>query len=379
MKENPKIKALIEKYPWAIVSIISILIYAQTFFFGWVMLDDHGMIEEILKLYPGFSSLPNVFAHEYASFYRPMQILTWALESFIGGNNPYIYHLVNVILHAGVSVSILYLFRRLDYKNSIPFIIALLFSVHPLFTHAVAWIPSRGDLLLTLFGILSFIYFLKYKESTRKMYLLLQSIFLLLALFSKETAAFIPLIILIFALINKEKIFQVKYLFLYISWLFCIGIWYYLRSNAVSGEIPSEVFGIKPLLLNIQIIPELVAKFFLPFNLSTLPGFSMLSTIIGLAWLIAIITTLFVKDTFRKRIMVFGIIWFLLFLLPALLFRLPHADVYYDYFEHRSYFASIGLFIFVAEIISTINKSKSKRILSYFLERPSYSYLSSQA
>jgi len=356
---------LMEKYVWIIVPIASIIVYAQSFFFGWVMLDDHGMIEEIVKLYPGLSSLPNVFAHEYASFYRPMQILTWALESFIGGNNPFIYHFVSVMLHAGVSLTVFYLFKRLEYKNSIPLIIALLFSVHPLFTHAVAWIPSRGDLLLTLFGILAFINYLRYKEANEMKYLILQTIFLLLALFSKETAAFIPLIILIYAFLNKKNVFNINYIYLYISWFVCIGIWYFMRSNAVSGDIPSEVFGIKPLLLNIQIIPELVGKFFLPVNLSTLPGFSLLSTVIGLVFMIGIIAILFIKGEFQRSNIILGLIWLLLFLLPALLFRLPHADVYYDYFEHRIYFASIGLFIFVAELIKQINKAKNKKVISY--------------
>jgi len=359
-----QIKKIIDKYPYILILLFSILAYAQTFLFGWVMLDDYGMIEEIVNLYPGLSSLPNCFTHEYASFYRPMQILTWALESFIGGTNPFIYHFINVIMHGLVSVTVYYMFKKLAYKHSTSLLIALLFSVHPLFTHAVAWIPSRGDLLLTLFGLLAFINFLKYKETCKISHLIIQTLFLLLALFSKETAAFIPIIMIIFTLINKEKLFKVHYIQLYISWFFSIGLWYIIRSNVVSGEIPSEVFGIAPLLSNLQIIPELIAKFFVPMNLSTLPGFSMVNTIIGLVFFTSLIVAVIAGFRLRRSYISFGLFWFLLFLLPALLFRLPHADIYYDYFEHRSYFASIGLFVFIAEVIRRFNKQEIKRVLN---------------
>jgi tetratricopeptide (TPR) repeat protein len=208
---------------------------------------------------------------------------------------------------------------------------------------------------------------LKYRESQQMKYLLLQAVFLLLALFSKETAAFIPLIMIIYALISKDKIFNIRYIYFMISWLFCIGLWYFVRSYTVEGDIPSEVFGLGPLVSNLRIIPELIAKFFLPINLSTLPGFSTLSTVIGLVFIVVLIISLFSLSNLRKMPIYFGIIWFLLFLLPALLFRLPHADIYYDYFEHRSYFASIGLFIFIAEIIranQNIENNKWFRISS---------------
>ncbi len=365
MMNKEKILDLVNRFPYAIISIMAFITYAQTLAFGWVMLDDKGMIEEIVKLYPGLSSLPNAFIHEYASFFRPMQILIWALESFIGENSPFIYHLVNVILHSLVSVIVYYLFIKLSYSSRISLIIALIFSVHPLFTHAVAWIPSRGDLLLSLFGLLSYLYFLKYKDNNKIKLLLMHSLLFILALFSKETAAILPLIMLIYLIISKEKIFSPQYINLYIIWLFSIGLWYFVRSFSVSGDIPSEVFGIGPLLSNISIIPELAWKLFLPINLSTLPGFSLLGTIAGSVVLLGLIILPFTNRVLRKNSMYFGILWFLLFLLPALLFRLPHADIYYDYFEHRSYFASIGLLIYLAELLSVYKDRISKKVLNY--------------
>jgi len=84
--------------------------------------------------------------------------------------------------------------------------------VHLLFTVAIAWVPGRGDLLAGLFctiSFLSFIYYIYYHSSGNKWFFLYHSAAFLLALFSKETSVFLPVVLIFyywFVLKNKYNI-----------------------------------------------------------------------------------------------------------------------------------------------------------------------------
>ena len=47
------------------------------------------------------------------------------------------------------------------FAGQLSLLLALLFALHPMFVPMVAWIPTRGDLLLTIVVIISFILFIK--------------------------------------------------------------------------------------------------------------------------------------------------------------------------------------------------------------------------
>lgn len=348
------------KYPVLIIASFAVLAFLQSITFGWVMLDDKGMIEEVIKVYQDPASLIGVFTHEYARFFRPLQILSFTLESYIAGENPAIYHIVNLILHSFVSVLVFKVLLRFSIEKRISLILSIVFAVHPVFSHAVAWIPSRGDLLLTFFTLLSFLYFQKISEECNIKHLLLHNLFFLLALFSKESAVILPILIFIFVLIKERRITKIL-LYLLPGWIISMAIWYFIRSLSVPAALETEVFGFVPMIGNIQMVPELIGKFIIPFGLSTLPGFSTENTILGILVLLALIVLSLIGNNQNIKYIVFGMLWYILFLVPALLFRLPHADVYFDYFEHRIYLSSIGLIIIIAYLVSKfINESNRK-------------------
>ena len=64
----------------------------------------------------------------------------------------------------GFAVPLRMRFLSLRFSRRV-FFISLLFSVHPLFTDAIAWIPGRGDLLSGLFCLASFLSFIYYNNS----------------------------------------------------------------------------------------------------------------------------------------------------------------------------------------------------------------------
>lgn len=74
------------------------------------------------------------------------------------------YHFINVLLHSIVAALVSTLSGKLSHKNSIAWLAGLLFAVHPIHTESVAGVVGRADILATLFGLLSFINYLIYKE-----------------------------------------------------------------------------------------------------------------------------------------------------------------------------------------------------------------------
>jgi hypothetical protein len=110
-----------------------------------------------------FHSLANVwqvFNHTYwlpeygASLYRPLTLLMFSLEWAVGHGSPLPFHVVNIVLYAGVCVAVLGLARQVfDERTAI--IGTAIFAVHPLHVEAVANIVGQGELFAALFVVVS--------------------------------------------------------------------------------------------------------------------------------------------------------------------------------------------------------------------------------
>nr|XP_040136780.1 protein O-mannosyl-transferase TMTC1 isoform X5 [Ictidomys tridecemlineatus] len=90
--------------------------------------------------------------------YRPLCVLTFKLNIFLTGMNPFYFHAVNVILHCLVTLVLMYTCDKTVFKNrGLAFVTALLFAVHPVHTEAVAGIVGRADVLACLLFLLAFL------------------------------------------------------------------------------------------------------------------------------------------------------------------------------------------------------------------------------
>ncbi|XP_007446368.1 PREDICTED: transmembrane and TPR repeat-containing protein 1 isoform X2 [Lipotes vexillifer] len=90
--------------------------------------------------------------------YRPLCVLTFKLNIFLTGMNPFYFHAVNIILHCLVTLVLMYTCDKTVFKNrGLAFVTALLFAVHPVHTEAVAGIVGRADVLACLLFLLAFL------------------------------------------------------------------------------------------------------------------------------------------------------------------------------------------------------------------------------
>lgn len=154
--------------------------------------------------------------------YRPLSLATFALEVEYAGKeikdasgkvvhkgNPFVSHLVNIILYLCTVLLLFFILKRLFPQDkdrpwylSLAFIVSMLFMAHPIHTEAVANIKGRDE-IMTLLGSLSALWFtIKYLDTKKAYHLAISAVSLFLGLLSKENAitflAVIPLTVYYF-------------------------------------------------------------------------------------------------------------------------------------------------------------------------------------
>lgn len=82
---------------------------------------------------------------EKLGLYRPLTVLFFAVQWVVSGGEPWLFHLMSVLMHAGVSVLVWALLRHFGSPIA-AFAGALLFALHPLHTEAVANIVGQAEL-----------------------------------------------------------------------------------------------------------------------------------------------------------------------------------------------------------------------------------------
>jgi tetratricopeptide (TPR) repeat protein len=148
--------------------------------------------------------------------YRPLSLMTFAIEVEFFGLDPHPSHFVNVLLYVLTCCVTLLLLRYFIFPGApaTAFIASLIFSVHPIHTEAVANIKGRDEILSWLFlALLLYTLFKAIQEKQipkRVLWIGLSCFCYILALLSKETGltflAIIPLSLYYFTKLRGSKI-----------------------------------------------------------------------------------------------------------------------------------------------------------------------------
>lgn len=201
--------ALYFRWMSLVVAVIAFIAYAQTINYGFA-LDDYSVILENKSTQKGIGAIGEFFktslryGYVFISdeLYRPLTKSVYALQWSLAPENPFPGHLTNVLLYA-LTCGVLFRVISTWTKSVMTgFITAALFAVLPVHTEAVANIKSVDEILGLLFGILSLHAFYKYSFNNNNGILISALLWLLLAMFSKESSvtllAVIPLVIYFF-------------------------------------------------------------------------------------------------------------------------------------------------------------------------------------
>jgi tetratricopeptide (TPR) repeat protein len=148
--------------------------------------------------------------------YRPLSMITFAIEQSLFGGNPHISHFINILLYALLVLLIYRVLQKLFPENqhaiwSVPFIAALLYAAHPIHTEIVANIKGRDEILAMLGAFGAFWFAIRYVETRKIVPLFLSLLCLFLGVMSKEIALsfvfVIPFSLWFFKIGNARQIF----------------------------------------------------------------------------------------------------------------------------------------------------------------------------
>ena len=194
------------------------LLYGNSLFNGYGV-DDYIVTqnEHVLR---GIHGIPDIFTSSYVQDetgnydYRPTVLVTYALEQQFFGFNTFVSHGFNILLY-GLNVFLVFFLMSTLLRSShplLPFVITLLYCIHPVHTEVVNNLKSRDEILCFIFGLLCLYYIFRFYETKGLWYILGAFVTGVLAYWSKRTVitfmAVAPLMIYYF---GNERL-QVRFL-----------------------------------------------------------------------------------------------------------------------------------------------------------------------
>lgn len=313
------------------------------------------------------------------SFYRPLILLSYALDYKLWSSNPAGFHLTNLSFHIFSAILIYLIFLSLHFRKSITFLTSILFLIHPLQTEAVTYIAGRTDLQVTFFALLSIYLFIKIFSIPRKknFYLILSFASFIAALLSKEYAVVIPLLLtliyFVFIKTNFNRV-NIKNIFLKtLPFFITSAIYVALRFSVLKfGEFTNanvQANIVSRFFVFLKALAIYWKLFFIPtdlrFRLDQTFSFVRWDPVLIISALIVIlIVWLSILSFKRKRFLFFGFSWFFIGLIPVSGVLIP---INYALGERWLRLPSIGIYFLAAVGIVWIFDKLSRLYLKKIL------------
>src|SRR6185437_428337 len=348
---KPKPKADYSRlYPIILVIMVFIL-YGNTLHNQYLKMDDTDLIVDNEVFIKHLKNIPQAFRQstfeipghltENKSYYRPLLIVSFMLDAQVhGARGSVTFHFMNILYHLLACLLLYYLLLKLDVNALSALALSFLFAIHPVNIHAVAWIPGRNDILLSIFALLSLHGLIDYYKKGEPKYLVLHLVAFAASLFTKESGVILlPLYFAFMWLWMRDLGFYKRKIFILIIYLAIAVLWYLAMTSALKGM--EKIGGgdpiVKVIIHNMPYLLLYIGKILLPFNLNVMPGVDNMAIVLGLVSLAGLAYIILQIKDYRK--ILFCLFWFFVFLAPTLL--VPELPAY----EHRDYFPLIGLMV----------------------------------
>ena len=338
-----------------VLTLVPVLLYLRTSGFDFVRADDTDLIVRNQPFISNLGNIPAAFGRSYfevegeltdlKTYYRPLVIVSLMVDAQLGGVDPTVYHVTNVLMHACVVLVLFTLLMRTGARRGAAFTCAWLFAVHPLNVQAVCWIVGRSELMLAAFSLLSMIGLVGYVSTRRGSALVLHLTAFALALFTKETAvALLPVYGLFVWLWAEQPRVYVRHRILPIGYGVITVAWYALRVRALSGGVGPDGLAeyASAVVTNLPGLLLQAGKVLFPFRLHIMPSVDLVGVLAGVVAVGVLAAALGRSLPFGRQTFVWG--WFVLFFAPTLLV----ADL--PVYEHRAYVPLLGLAIGTSQL-----------------------------
>ncbi|AXQ20978.1 tetratricopeptide repeat protein [Acinetobacter wuhouensis] len=372
-----------------IISVICVYIYGLN---GNFLFDDYPNLEPLANsnAVDNWDKAKNFIISGFAGpTGRPISLASFLLDANTWPTDPYPFKYTNLMIHLlnGVLLSwaTLLLLRNYNYKEQQAIWIALIASsiwlLHPSFVSTTLYVVQRMAQLATLFTLIGIVGYLKARlllvdKPLQAYFYMAVSIGLctILATYSKENGALLPLLILVIEFCNPDKqnrpIWQWRALCL---WLPSCAVLYLIfrEINFADNIWPNRNFNqVERLYSEARIVTEYLFNLFIPqiegrglyqddFIVSK-SLFQPITTVYSIIFLSGLALSAFVLKPKYPLFSLAVLFFFTAHLMESTVLGLEL------YFEHRNYLAALFLFLPIASALHWL-KSKIESKLVYLI------------
>jgi len=344
---------------------VGIIIYSNTLHSSF-HLDDTGFIIEnvSIRYLADLKAIWDYWASRFVTF------LTFAINYQVNGLNVFGYHLVNLVIHLGSSVSVFWLVLLIlsspatkddaiaKRAPQLALFTALIFLCHPVQTESVTYIFQRSSCLSGFFYILSICLYVKSRllqEDSRpwtRIYILSLATGVL-SMFTKEQTLTLPIMILLceFFFFKKRRY---GYAGVFLLLLPIVPILLILTKSVISKDVESLMTTTYPepyyFLTQVRIMMTYIRLSFIPINQNLEYDYPLTKSLLDLPFLASLLVLVIIliaafKLFKRYRVISFSIFWFFITILPES--SLIHVKKTFI-FEHWLYLPLAGYSLFLA-------------------------------
>jgi len=334
---------------------------------GFINFDDDGSILSNAALQDlSLHSIGQIFIQTLNGNYVPLTTLSFAVEKYFFGFNPFVFHLDNLLLYVGVVILVLLLAGRMGLSNGAAFFAALIFAIHPMKVESVAWVTERKDVLYALFYLLALHQYWSYLQTSSRKHYLTTIFWGLLSILAKPMALSLPLILLVFdwfygRSLSKRVLIEKIPIVLYVVGIAWIS--YALNAHNLYGGITPQ--GV---LIWVWSLVFYLWKFLFPFFVY--PYYVLPHPVSILYWpyflsvLVFMVLIFLLVKFHRHKLFIFAFLYFIC----SIFFLLRTGESNFTMVSDRFMFMpSLGICFFIGAWVDKQIKSRRGIILFYIL------------
>ena len=304
-----------------------------------------------------FSSLPS------NQSYRPLVSTLLAIDYQLGGGSPFPFHLSIFALFLALVLLIAFaIYRLIDPPTDgfaaannvwIAFAAAALYGLHPANADTVNYIIASAEIMSTLGIVASFAIYLKFPKARDYYFYALPAA---LGILAKPPAAIFPVLVATYFVLFPEARSKRWLLEITIPLVICAALLLLVQHMTPQSWVAGARDAHNYLITQPYVALLYFKAFFWPTDLSADYDLNPLTTIYdarfwaGMVFVVLLVTvSILCARAKNTRVVGFGLLWFLICLLPTSLF--PLAEVMND---HRTFLPYVGLVIALAGVISVL-------------------------
>ena len=312
-----------------------------------------------------WGTLPELFTRPFLGiYYRPLVMVSFALEHALWGMRPFGFHLTNLLLHAANAILVFFIARNVLRKGDAAVLVAILFAVHPVHKGVVVG-ADRTGILAAFFLLSSAVLYMQSRRAASgpgpTLFYSASLLFYGLGLFSKEVVITLPLaLILIDTLVFDEdlKRWPAERILRYALFFSLAAVYLWVRARTLGPTAGFlDAFSIEP-ARRLLTLPRVLLVYYpllllFPFRLDYEPYMPLANSVGEPTVLLSLVLSIAVAASIlllakKRRAAAFGLLWYLLLFIPTsniipIYAGTAHKELFTPI--HFLYLPSIGAFI----------------------------------